>query len=161
MTTPRHSVDHTPARRQRWDDADADVRSWVGAVVADVERALGETVVAVFLHGSLAMGSYYRPKSDVDLLVVVDGGIADPVRRELAVRLLGRFEGRPTVGGLEVSVVQERDVAEFVHPLPYEAHFSERWADEIAHGGSGPRGRDTDLASHCAAARSRGVALPR
>lgn len=159
MPRPREAVDHTPARAQHWSDADGDVRSWVEAIADDIERVLDPRPVSVLLHGSLAMGSYYRPKSDVDLLVVVDGGIADAVRRDLVARLLARFDERPTIGGLELTVVRGRDVVSIDHPVPYEAHFSERWADAIRAGGCGPRGRDSDLAVQCAVARQCGVAL--
>lgn len=74
-------------------------------------------------------------------------------------RLLAAFDERPTIGGVELSVVRRRHVAPFQHPLPYELHFSERWADDVRHGGTGPRGTDRDLAAHCAMTRRRGIAL--
>jgi streptomycin 3"-adenylyltransferase len=159
MAVPRRAVDHAPARAQHWDDADADVRQWIDAVAGDLDALFGRDLVSVLLHGSLAMGSYYRPKSDVDLLVVVNRRISDDLRRDLAHRLLAYFDGRPTIGGLELSVVRRRDVAQIDHPVPYEAHFSERWADEIRAGGTGPRGQDPDLAVQCAVARQCAVAL--
>lgn len=105
------------------------------------------------------MGCYFRPKSDVDLLVVVDAAVSDAERRALAVRLLAAFDRRPTIGGVELSIVRRSHVEDFEHPLPYAFHFSEQWADEVRNGGLGPRGTDRDLAAHCASTRHRGIAL--
>ena len=113
----------------------------------------------MFLHGSLATGSYFRPKSDVDLLVVVNDSLDPVTRRAVSVDLLDAFDHRPIVGGVEVSIVHRRSLDPFVHPLPYEFHFSESWADDVRSGGSGPRGVDVDLAAHCTMLRLRGIAL--
>jgi predicted nucleotidyltransferase len=156
---PRDAIDHAPGNAQHWHGCDADVRGWVCRVVAEIEDVLGSALCAVYLHGSLATGSYYRPKSDVDLLVVVDGSLSDRMRHELAVRLLAAFDARPTIGGLELSIVQRRDVAQFRHPLPYDFHFSEKWVHDMRQGGTGRRGADRDLAAHCTVTRARGIAL--
>ena len=156
---PRTAVDHAPGRAQAWGQVDPDLGDWVLGVTGALEHVLDSQLTAIYLHGSLAMGSYYRPKSDVDLLVVIDGILQDSDRRECAARLLRAFDRRPTVGGLEVSVVQRRHVWEFEHPLPFEFHFSEQWAEDVRHGRLGPRGRDPDLAAHCTVTRSRGIAI--
>jgi predicted nucleotidyltransferase len=44
----------------------------------------------VYLHGSLAMGSFYRPKSDLDLLVVTDSAMSGELHSWFAARLLWR-----------------------------------------------------------------------
>lgn len=155
---PRSAVDHGAGRPQHWHDADRDVRRWVDDIVSLIEEAV-PTVSGVYLHGSLAMGSYFRPKSDVDLLVVVTESLSDRDRRALAVQLLDAFDARPTIGGVELSVVRRGLIGRFQHPLPYEFHFSEKWAEEVRSGGSGPRGTDVDLAAHCTMARCRGLAL--
>jgi streptomycin 3"-adenylyltransferase len=155
---PRSSIDHAPARAQHWSNVDADIGNWVDDLVRHAEQTL-PGVSGVYLHGSLAMGSYYRPKSDVDVLVIVDGTLTGGVRRAFAVRVLEAFDARPTAGGIELSVVRQRDVQQFEHPAHFELHFSERWADEVRSGGSGPSGTDPDLAAHCTVARARGVAL--
>jgi predicted nucleotidyltransferase len=153
----RSDIDHAPARGQRWSDADEDLRQWVNSVVACLESAAD--VTGVYLHGSLATGSFYRPKSDVDLLVIVERPLADERRRSLAVDLLDRHDRRPIIGGLELSVLLDDAVDPFSAPVACELHFSEMWADAVRAGEAGPRGTDPDLAAHCTMARSRGVAL--
>jgi predicted nucleotidyltransferase len=154
---PREEVDHSPGRPQHWCDADVDLRDWVLATVDRTARL--EPTVAVILHGSLAIGSYFRPKSDVDLLVVADGPLDEAERRALAIDLLEDFDRRPIIGGIELSVVQQRSIEPFTHPMPYEFHFSETCVDSVRGGGSGPQGTDRDLAAHCTMARLRGLAL--
>ncbi len=155
---PRSAIDHSPGRPQHWSDVDPDIGRWVEGIDALIAESL-PAVSAVYLHGSLAMGSYYRPKSDVDLLVVVDAIPKDPARRALAVGLLDAFDRRPIVGGVEMSVLHRRQAQAFVHPSPYEFHFSEKWVEDVRRGGSGPRGVDPDLAAHCTMAQRRGLAL--
>jgi streptomycin 3"-adenylyltransferase len=158
VTLPsRDEVDHSPGRPQHWSTVDVDVRDWIGRVVDRLGQL--DSLLAVFLHGSLATGSFFRPKSDVDLVAVVDDSLHPETRRAVAVDLLDAFDHRPIVGGVEVSIVLRRSLDPFVHPLPYEFHFSESWADDIRRGGSGPSGSDIDLAAQCTMLRQRGIAL--
>lgn len=154
---PRESVDHVAGRPQHWSDVDDDIREWTGDIVEVLEQL--DDAEGIYLHGSLAMGGFYRPKSDLDLLVVTGSSVADDQRSALAHHVLGLFDRRPIIGGVELSVVLQRSIECFEHPAPFEFHFSETWADEVRHGGSGPRGTDRDLAAHCAVVRTRGVAL--
>lgn len=153
----REEIDHASGRPQHWSTADEDLRQWVEAIVGYFGQVEG--VVGVYPHGSLAMGSYFRPKSDVDLLVVVKDPLVGPKRRALALDLLESFDHRPIIGGVEISVVRQRSLESFTHPMPYEFHFSEKWVEDVRGGESGPRGADRDLAAHCTMARLRGLAL--
>lgn len=152
----RDEIDHTAGRPQGWHGADEDLREWVEAIVDRLKQMEG---AAMFLHGSLAMGSFFRPKSDVDLLVVVEHPLVETTRRALAVDLVELFERRPIIGGVELSVMRRDSLEFFAHPLPYEFHFSEKWVEDVRGGGRGPRGTDGDLAAHCTMTRLRGVAL--
>lgn len=152
----RDAIDHTPGRAQQWDDVDEDVRRWIDTAVSDLVGSI-ERVDAVYLHGSLALGSYYRPKSDVDLLVVVDGPITGEQRRRGAAVLLAAHDGRPTVGGLEVSAVRTEVVRRWDREPEFELHFSEKWADDVRAGGVGPRGADVDLIAIGAACRTTAI----
>src|SRR5215217_8008171 len=71
---------------QRWPDCDADLHDFVQQTADALCERLGRLLVGVYLHGSLAMRSYRRPKSDIDLLVVVRGRL-DPTVRGAVARL--------------------------------------------------------------------------
>lgn len=60
-----------PNRAQSWHDCDPDIRRHVEDMVKALRDLLSPDLTGVYLHGSLAMGSFYRPKSDIDVLVVV------------------------------------------------------------------------------------------
>lgn len=155
----RDEVSHEPARPQAWPDADDDIAVWVHDVASAIVDVLAEVVVGVYLHGSLAMGSFYRPKSDLDLLVVAADPLDGDVRRQLAASLLACHDRRPIIGGLELSVITAEAATSPVHPMPYELHFSEEYTETVRGGGSGPSGTDPDLPANFMAARERGQAL--
>ncbi len=151
----------TDGRPQRWDDCDPDIRAYVEQVVAAFRQALGGGLVGVYLHGSLAMGCYYRPKSDLDLLAVVGERLDPTTRRELALMTADLSAARPTLGDLELSVLWQGHTRHFTHPSPYELHYSAAWRERIQRGevDYAADGRDPDLAAHCTVVRARGVAL--
>jgi Domain of unknown function (DUF4111) len=153
---------HEHARRQRWETVDADIAGWVESVMDAVAPYIGaQRLTGAYLHGSLAMGSFYRGKSDLDLLLVVERSLHPSVRRAVALALCDASERRPMLGDLECSVVARPELAPFRHPARYELHYSEQWkaairADEVDHDLTRT---DTDLAAHCAVIRARGIRL--
>lgn len=158
MTLPeRHEVDHTAARGQGWRDADDDLKAWIDSVTGVLEQL--DDLCSVILHGSLATGSFHRPKSDVDLLVIVDAAPTARVRAQVARELVEHHDRRPITGGLELSVVLTGDLERFDPPLPYLLHVGENWADHIRNGGDPPSGIDPDLGAHAWHALDRGIAL--
>jgi streptomycin 3"-adenylyltransferase len=154
--------EHPPGRPQGWVTADEDLRSFVDAVTAAVAAELEPAgCVGAYLHGSLAMGSLYRPKSDLDLLFVVDERLSPGRRRAVAQTVCRRSDERPIVGDLEVSVLRRADTLGFHEPLPFEVHYSERWKEAIRAGAVDYTvdRTDPDLAVHCTAVRARGLCL--
>ena len=62
-------------KAQAWDSCDEDIRKFVLDRVDTLKNQLCDNLVGIYLHGSVAMGSYYRPKSDIDLIVVIQNKI--------------------------------------------------------------------------------------
>ncbi len=56
-------------------------------VVAMAVDLFGERLCGVYLYGSAVLGGL-RPDSDIDILIIVDGGLDDTLRAELTKRLL-------------------------------------------------------------------------
>ena len=77
----------------RWPDVPLVVHRQLEAVVAAARDILGEELVGVYLHGSLAMGGFHPSESDLDLLAVVRQPMTDDERRLCWARL-GRISGR-------------------------------------------------------------------
>jgi streptomycin 3"-adenylyltransferase len=157
----RDDVHHIPGTPQRWPHVDSDIHAWVESVVAGTGEILGGALVGVYLHGSLAMGCYYRPKSDLDLLAVSGGVLTVSERREVAGFWLEASDRRPTIGDLEASVISRPHAESFRHPSPYEVHFGSDLAEAVR-SDTVDYGRDEvdeDLAAHITVLRARGVAL--
>ncbi len=130
-----------------------------------VERSreiLQDNLVGVYLHGSLVMGCFNPQKSDIDLIVVVDEPLSDPVKRAYMDMVVVLNSCGPAKG-IEMSIVLRRVCRPFVYPTPYELHFSSghlEWYkkdpdDYIRR----MNGTDKDLAAHFTVIISRGRCL--
>lgn len=148
----------------RWDTAPDAVRSQVKHFVRDVRTVLGENLVGIYLHGSLAMGSFNPEASDIDLLVMMKRRLPPETKRLLSGLLLTQSRApRP----LEVSFLVQTDLRPWRHPAPYDLHYSEYWRERFEANlsrldwevwGSAER-TDPDLAAHMTILRERGVVL--
>jgi predicted nucleotidyltransferase len=153
---------HERGRPQGWETADADIRAFVESSVGRVADQLGSPeFVGAYLHGSLAMGSFYRPKSDLDILFVVEESLLPHHRRQVALTLCHLSDERPNLGDLEVSVLRRADTANFHQPLPFELHYSEKWKSQIRRDvvDWAPQRTDPELAVYCCAVQARGICL--
>jgi aminoglycoside adenylyltransferase-like protein/nucleotidyltransferase-like protein len=117
--------------------------------------ALGPALVAVYLHGSAALGDYDPNRSDVDILAVCAAPPALGDRERLAARLGGDSLPCPAGSGLEFSLVTQAAAREPARAPAYELHG---WD---AHGRVDPgdgRG-DPDLPLHYAVVRQVGLVV--
>lgn len=140
------------------------IQAQVERYVADVRAMLGDELVGVYLHGSLAMGCFNPAQSDLDLLVVVRAPMSLATKRSIADHLL-RISRQPAP--IEVSFLALAMLSPWRHPLPFDFHYSEMWRDAYERdlAGEGWRAwnardqRDPDLAAHITVVRQRGIAL--
>lgn len=137
-------------------------RELLAGFVAESRDILGENLVGIYLHGSAVMDCFNWDKSDLDLLVVVEREIPDPLKR-VYLDMVAAYNEQAPAKGLELSIVRRECCSPFVYPTPFELHFS------VAHLGwyrSDPedyvakmKGTDKDLAAHITVLRHRGQAL--
>ncbi len=148
-------------RAQSWDDCDGDVKQYIQSIVKMVSDFFGNDLVGVYLHGSLAMGSYYRPKSDIDLIIVVESVLNPNLRKSIANSLVRLSKVRPTLGNLEVSVITQEVAKFFSHPCPFEVHYSSDWHEKIINDqvDFSQNNEDPDLAAHITYVVKRGIVL--
>jgi streptomycin 3"-adenylyltransferase len=146
-----------------WTTCPATVRRQTMSLVEGLFQALGDELLGVYLHGSLAMGCFNPWRSDVDVLAVAAHSLAPAVRPRLA-RLLLRLSGVPNA--IEISVLSRPALLPWRHPAPYEFHYSEDWRDRTqAHldHNTWPEATDaptdSDLAALIATTLKRGVGL--
>lgn len=126
------------------------------------KQILGSNLVGVYLHGSAAMGCFNRKKSDLDLILIIEGDISDMVKMEFMRHVVGLNEEAPEKG-FELSVVKREYCNPFIYPTPYELHFSvvhlKCFLDDPIDYVKKMKGTDKDLAAHFTIIRKYGIVL--
>lgn len=125
-------------------------------------RILGDALVGIYVHGSIAFGCFSWENSDIDFIVVINREITRGQKRELIQTLLD-LDGQAPQKGLEMSVVLEKYCNPFVYPTPFELHFSnvhkERCRENLQEYCRAMHGEDKDLAAHFTVIRKAGITL--
>ncbi|MBR0514749.1 MAG: nucleotidyltransferase domain-containing protein [Clostridia bacterium] len=82
-----------------------------------VERSnaiLKDNLVGVYLHGSSVMGCFNPQKSDIDLIVVVERPLLDPIKKEY-LDMVVRYNAMGPAKGIEMSIVLRKVCKPFVY----------------------------------------------
>lgn len=146
-------------------DALADFPDKTAPFIEQFIRGLRDVTDAIrhaYVHGSVTMGGFHPRQSDVDLLLVSDRDLSDEEWLGL-MRLCLATSTQPYP--LELTVMTERALQEWVHPSPFEFHYSEAWRakmekttiDELLREQRGMT--DPDLAAHLKVIMERGCVL--
>ncbi|WP_434702936.1 DUF4111 domain-containing protein [Pseudomonas sp. Z1-12] len=111
-----------------------------------LERHLGEAVKAIYLFGSAVDGGL-KPKSDIDLLVIVDQPLAETVRRGLLMDLLSvsAWPATESLRPLEVTVVAQGSLRPWRYPPVRELQFGEWLREDLQAAQVEPAIEDHDL----------------
>jgi streptomycin 3"-adenylyltransferase len=126
-----------------------------------LKNKLTDNLIGVYLHGSLAMNSYFPPKSDMDFIIVTSKKL-NCVLAETLNTAIARYAGtRPTVGCIECSVIILNTAQKVPEPTPYELHYSEMLHERILNGTVtyGTEQFDSDLPAHLMCVKKRGICL--
>ncbi len=136
------------------------IRSLLGRICEQIQLVLGENLIGVYLHGSLAFNCFNPETSDVDFLVVVQERLDAATKRRIAKALIALSRDAPRKG-LEMSIVTQASLRDFHYPTPFEFHFSNDWIDryEADEVDLAAERTDPDLAAHVTVVRERGVRL--
>lgn len=119
-----------------------------------VRRLVGDRLVGTYLHGSAALGGFVPGRSDIDLLVIVDGPVDGPGLADALVASAEQCPGR----GIELSVVDAAVATRPVPPWPFVVHVTTDPPGPRIVDGSDCDG-DPDLALHVAVCRATGIAI--
>jgi predicted nucleotidyltransferase len=146
-----------------WENCPQPTRTQVEKLVASLRSELGDNLLGIYLHGSLALGCFNPGRSDLDLLAVTRREMtAEEKRRILQLLLLSSGSPHP----IEISFLTEAQLVPWKHPTPYDLHYSEDWRkryerllveDEPL--AQKTEQRDPDLAAHVTITRRRGIRL--
>ena len=153
--------DFTKPQPQSWPDCDKTIFQYVTGFVDILKNKLINNLTGVYLHGSLAMGSYFPPKSDMDFIIVADNPLDADRAKELNQSIAQYAETSPTVGSIECSVITLDTARNVPDEMPYELHYSEMWHQRILNDqvSYGVRQTDPDLPAHLLCVKKRGVCL--
>lgn len=135
---------------------------FLDSFVKESREILGENLTGIYLHGSAAMDCFNGSKSDLDLLVIVNGGVPDQ-KKKAYMEMVVAFNENAPAKGLELSVVKREYCNPFVYPTPFELHFSNGHLTWYLTDPDGyiekMKGTDKDLAAHFTITYHRGVTL--
>jgi streptomycin 3"-adenylyltransferase len=138
-----------------------ELQAYLDRIVEMFKTVMKDNLAGIYLHGSLAMGCFHPDRSDVDLLVIAKQPMTTEAKKSIANQIL-LLDGELPVGrGIELSIVLEAQLTDFVYPTPFEFHYSdyhkERYREDENYicGGF----EDSDLAAHFVVTYHRGIAL--
>jgi streptomycin 3"-adenylyltransferase len=151
---PQYDFSHVPSA----------IRLQVDMILSACQKGFGDILIGVYLHGSLAMGSFNPKQSDLDLLVVNQGLLVKEQRIFLS-NILLNISKHPSP--IEISVLRQQDLIPWQYPTPYDFHFSESWRTSLqeqlnshrVESSTFPLPTDDDLAAHITVLHERGICL--
>ncbi|MBM7599587.1 streptomycin 3'-adenylyltransferase [Virgibacillus halotolerans] len=148
-------------RPQIWTNCDEDIRQFIERLIDRLASVLGTQLVGVYLHGSLAIGSYYRSKSDIDLIVVVAHPLEYTAAERVGLLIANEAFSRPTTGNVELSVITAKAAKQAQMFTPFEVHYSSDWHEKVInhHIDYTIEQTDSDLVSHLTYVVQRGICL--
>lgn len=139
-----------------------DYQALLHVIAEQYSEVLGENLVGIYVHGSIAFGCFTWGKSDVDFIVVVEDSISQQVKLRL-LDVLESLRSDAPEKGFEMSVVRRKYCGDFVYPTPFELHFSNGWLEQYLKNPLSLCGDeckvDADLAAHFTVINHVGIAL--
>ncbi len=137
------------------------VQEFLDTIVNQIKEIIGDNLIGLYLHGSLAMGGFNPAKSDIDLLGVTKRRLENREACKLA-RLLLEFSGNPYP--IEISFLNKHQLEKWEHPSLFDFHFSEHWRSTFARKSQSDLYintslKDEDLAAHITILHISGVCL--
>ena len=123
---------------------------------------LGSKLDGFYVHGSVAFGCFTWETGDLDFIACVNAPLTQAEKEALIRLLLDRTKDAPPKG-FEMSVVLTAHCRHFVHPAPFETHFSAahqaRAEADLPTYCRDMHGDDPDLAAHFTVLRHVGLTL--
>lgn len=146
---------------QQWATCHTAIKRYVNGFVALLKSEVKENLKGVYLHGSLATGSFYPPKSDLDIIGVTFRPLSPQRAQQLNYKISLYALRRPITGNLEFSMIHSAIALWPPNPPPYLLHYSAQWHDRIQKGqvDYSAHMTDIDLLAHLTVIKKRGVCL--
>lgn len=131
-------------------------------IAREYQSILGDNLVGIYVHGSLAFGCFNPNKSDIDFIVVVNDA-PTLEEKEMLIKTLLALSLEAPAKGFEMSVVLSSFCSDFIYPTPFELHYSiihlKHCEERLREYCKSMNGTDKDLASHCTVIKKVGYTL--
>jgi streptomycin 3"-adenylyltransferase len=108
------------------------------------------------------MGCFNPEISDIDFLVVVRDKLDIKTKKEIIDSVIEISDSMSLPKKeLEFSIILQKDLENFSHPMPFELHYSKDWKEKYRLGEIDytKENRDPDLAAHITVTLNRGICL--
>jgi len=130
-------------------------------VTCILKEELSDSLIGVYLHGSMAMGCFNPTQSDIDILVIIREKQPIDIYKKIAKKLINLEDEMKVIKGFEISIVLGAYANNFVYPTPFEYHYSsfhkEKYKTDENYLCGGYE--DPDLAAHFVITYYRGIVL--
>ena len=133
-------------------------------LTATLSDTLKDTLIGIYLHGSLAMAAFNPERSDLDCLVITRQALNIFTKARLAAFLL-ELSKQPHP--IEISFLHFDQFNPWRHPCPFDFHYSEMWRSTFQNELESENWQifdskdqvDPDLAAHIMVLNKRGRSL--
>ena len=105
-------------------DLPLEILNQINGVVDIWKRHLGDNLIGIYLHGSIALNAFCPDSGDIDLLVVVKDSVEISTKLEIA-RDIIEIDRKPCP--LEMSAVKQADAINWKTPGNCVFHYSDFW----------------------------------
>ena len=145
------------AKPQSWPRCDNEIRAYIFGFAELLKNRYKRKFTGIYLHGSLAMKSFFPPKSDMDFIIVSYDRLGADQAKSLNSVIAEYAQKCPVSGGVECSVVTLQTARDVPDRIPYELHYSGSCLNDAE--SYGREKFDDDLAAHFMCVKKRGVCI--
>lgn len=104
----------------------SDVKEQIRNVTNTWLKCIGESVIGIYLHGSIALNYFVKGVSDIDILIISDRRLSRDERLLISKNII-ETDCKPS--HLEMSAVWINDLNPWKYPTPCQYHYSDSWTE--------------------------------
>jgi streptomycin 3"-adenylyltransferase len=128
-------------------------------------KYLGDSVLGIYIHGSLVLDCFHEESSDIDILIVTSRKVSRDERLHIAKETI-LIDQKPCP--LEMSAIWIKDLTPWKHPMPCQFHYSDYWtktyvnlieSESESHFILDEDFEDADIASHIHVTNQSGICI--
>ncbi|QYR19603.1 DUF4111 domain-containing protein [Paenibacillus sp. sptzw28] len=111
-----------------WHSCPAEIKTQAANIKEYLINVLDENLIGIYIHGSMCLGCFQPSHSDLDILVVIHNKL-DAFQRFKLMQGFLALHKQPIP--IELSILTHSEITPWVHPTPYQFHFSEYWREKL------------------------------